>query len=291
LLLAAAYMLTVVVLALEIPLGMTLRRSQESDVTSRILSYTAIVASAINDDLAAIATPNQLLPDPEPAIASVADFAADRSQARMVVVDALGRIVYDTAGQAPAGTQYATGRPEFANVLAQDQGALPDARRGPAEPNGPSMLLITAPVLHDREVIGAVGASLPISELDEGVVRSWVGLVAIGLAVIAVGLVLAWFLARSIARPVERHGRTGSAHRRRDRQCQEVVHQRRQPRQLDLRLGGLLAGETALTLDRLEPQAHAGHRCSELVRGVRDEVALRREVRLERAGHAVEGRG
>jgi len=204
LILSAAYLLTVVVLALEIPLATTLQRFREGDVTSRIVSYTAITASAINDDLAALEKPNPALPDPAAAIKQVADFSADRSHARIVVVDANGNLVYDTAHRVTAGTPYATGRPEFGDVLGHGQGTLPDSRRGPTGPGGPDMQLVTAPVLHDRAVIGAVQGSLPVSELRAGVMRSWIGLGAIGLAVIAVGLILAWVLARSIGRPVER---------------------------------------------------------------------------------------
>jgi signal transduction histidine kinase len=204
LILSAAYLLTVVVLALEIPLATTLQRFREGDVTSRIVSYTAITASAINDDLAALEKPNPALPDPASAIVQIADFSANRSHARIVVVDANGNLVYDTARRVTPGTPYATGRPEFAGVLGHGQGTQPDSRRGPTEPGGPDMQIVTAPVLHDRAVIGAVQGSLPVSELRAGVMRSWIGLGAIGLAVIAVGLILAWLLARSISRPVER---------------------------------------------------------------------------------------
>ncbi len=204
LLLAAAYMLTVVVVALEIPLGATLEKFQHSDVTSRIVSYTAIVASAINDDLAALQTPNPRLLNPRQAIVDVARFAAGKSHARMVVVDAAGLLVYDSANLAPTGSVYAENRPEFLEVLGRPQGALPDSRRAAADPGGPVMQLITAPVLHDRQVIGAVRGSIALSALNDGIVRSWLGLAAIGLAVIAVGILLAWLLARSIGRPVER---------------------------------------------------------------------------------------
>ena len=204
LILSAAYLLTVVVVALEIPLATTLQRFREGDVTSRIVSYTAITASAINDDLAALEKPNPALPNPAAAIAQVADFAADRSHARIVIVDANGNLVYDTAHRGNPGTPYAAGRPEFAEILGHGQGTLPDSRRGPTDPGGPTMQLVTAPVLHNRAVIGAVQGSLPLGELRAGVVRSWIGLGAIGLAVIAVGLVLAWLLSRSIGRPVER---------------------------------------------------------------------------------------
>jgi signal transduction histidine kinase len=207
LLLAAAYMLTVVVVALELPLAITLKNNQEQTVTSSTVSYTAITASAINDDLAAVESPNPDLPNPPSplkAIADVADRAAQRSRTRMVVVDSRGILIYDTRHIVPLGTNYTNTHPEFGQILGQRQGTLPTREKAPAEPGGPTMLLVTAPVLHDRQVIGAVRAEVPISTLNATVGRSWLALAAIGLAVIVVGLILAWFLARSIARPVER---------------------------------------------------------------------------------------
>jgi signal transduction histidine kinase len=211
LLLAAAYILTVTVVALEIPLAITIRSDRTRELQSTILSYTALVASAINDDLAALTTPNPLLPEPTEAIANVADAAAraTRTPARIVVVDAAGRMVHDSAEQVPSGTPYATeDRPELGKVLDQGQGALPDVRIRDSDTMGESLLLVTAPVLHDRGVIGAVRASLPISDLNDRIRRSWLGLAAIGFAVILAGLALARLLAGSIARPVERLERT-----------------------------------------------------------------------------------
>ncbi len=209
LMLAAAYILTVVVIALEIPLAITIARDEHRAIESTIVTYTEIVASAINDDVAAIATPNKALPNPEQAVAQVADFAAQASHARIVVVDANGRLIYDTAHEVAPGSLFATpARPEFAAILSQGQTTLPDRRTRDSESAGEPLLLVTAPVIHDRGVIGAVRASYPTAQVNATIYRSWVAFALIGLSVIVVGLVLAWFLARSIARPVERLERT-----------------------------------------------------------------------------------
>ena len=67
LVLAAAYILTVVVVALEVPVARTLRDSDNKRFESTILNYTALVASRINDDVANFAKPN-----PNPANPAVA---------------------------------------------------------------------------------------------------------------------------------------------------------------------------------------------------------------------------
>jgi signal transduction histidine kinase len=209
LILAAAYILTVVVIALEVPLAITIAREEHQAIESTIVTYTEIVASAINDDVAALAKANEALPNPGRAVAQVAEFAAAKSGARIVVVGADGRVLYDTTREAPVGSLFATSaRPEFAAILSQGQGTLPDVRTRDSETAGEPLLLVTAPVIHNRQVIGAVRASYPMPQVNATIYRSWLGFGAIGLAVIVVGMILAGFLARSIARPVERLERT-----------------------------------------------------------------------------------
>jgi two-component system, OmpR family, sensor kinase len=69
---------------------------------------------------------------------------------------------------------------------------------------GEDLLLVTVPVANDGAVVGALRVSAPLGEVEAGVRQSWLGLVAIGLAVVAAGLVLAWILAGTVARPLER---------------------------------------------------------------------------------------
>jgi two-component system, OmpR family, sensor kinase len=69
---------------------------------------------------------------------------------------------------------------------------------------GEDLLLVTVPVANDGAVVGALRVSAPLGEVEAGVRQSWLGLVLIGLTVIAAGLVLAWILAGTVARPLER---------------------------------------------------------------------------------------
>ena len=69
---------------------------------------------------------------------------------------------------------------------------------------GEDLLLVTVPVTDNGDVIGALRVSAPMGAVDAGVRSSWLALLLIGLVVVAAGLVLAWILAGSIARPVEK---------------------------------------------------------------------------------------
>ena len=65
-------------------------------------------------------------------------------------------------------------------------------------------MLVTVPVTDRGEVIGPLRVSAPLGEVDAGTRSSWLALALIGLAVVTAGLVLAWILAGSLARPVEK---------------------------------------------------------------------------------------
>ena len=63
---------------------------------------------------------------------------------------------------------------------------------------------MTVPVTNLDQTIGALRVSAPMGEVESSVRSSWLALALIGLAVVLAGLVLAWILAGSIARPVEK---------------------------------------------------------------------------------------
>ena len=96
---------------------------------------------------------------------------------------------------------------------------------------------------------------------------------------------------RSTAASPPRRGRRSSprAARRRARKCEEVVHERLEAVELLLGFAAFSPAGPAFGSDRLQPQLDPGQRRPELMRRVRDEVALGAHARAERVGHAVEG--
>jgi signal transduction histidine kinase len=204
LILAATYVLTVVVLALEIPLAITIERNANRDIESTILSHAALVAARINDDVPNAGTDPATPPKPPPAIADIVASTADSTETRIIVTDRFGRVLVDSDGMAVVGTQYATaGRPEFRSVFSVEGGTI-DVRRRPSADLGEDLLLVTVPVVHNREVVGAVRISEELGELRGRIHRSWLGLGLIGLAAILAGLLLAWLMAVALARPMRR---------------------------------------------------------------------------------------
>jgi signal transduction histidine kinase len=213
LVLAAAYLLVVVVLVLEVPLARTLKRRVEQDFANSIVTLSSIVASQINDDIGCIdqaaVTPSEpcTLEDPWTFISTTIQSADGNSEVpiRLVVVDLAGRAVADSDGVAARGELYATPeRPEFARVLGAEGTTTVDVHTRYSDDLGQELLVVTAPIFHDREVAGAVRVTAETATINQQVYRAWLGLALIGLGVIAVGLTLAYFLASSLARPVQR---------------------------------------------------------------------------------------
>jgi signal transduction histidine kinase len=204
LVLAAAYLLSVAVITLEVPLARYVQKAYTNEFEAGVLTNAVLVAARINDDLP-LSGSNPLLPPQPPAvIATIADQTAQATGTRMIVTDALGRLVADSARESPVGTPYATDeRPELLTVLSVPGGQI-DIRRRFSRTLGQDLLYVTVPVVHQREAIGAVRASVSLAALNSRVRRSWLGFGLIGVIVILVGLGLAWFLATTLARPVRR---------------------------------------------------------------------------------------
>jgi signal transduction histidine kinase len=200
LVLAAFYVLTAVVLALVIPLALTVERRAESDFRSAVLGDAAILAARVAD----LVPQASAAPQGRQAvrIAFLAEDSARDAARRVVVVDAAGRVLADSDGQAPRGTPFATEqRPEVRTALFE--GRI-DTRERASETVGDELLLVTVPVVDRERVAGAVRISASQSAIQENVRESWARLAALGAAVIAAGLVLAWLLAVPLSRQIRR---------------------------------------------------------------------------------------
>jgi signal transduction histidine kinase len=208
LLLAAAYLLIVVVVALEVPLGVNIAKRARTELESTLVADASVVAARINDDVPTSGNDPAVPPDPPPFISNqVVLPTAEATDTRIVVTDSLGRVIADSDGEAQIGDQYMTqDRPEFSSVL---DGQI-DVRTRHSDTLDEDLLLVTAPVVHDRSVIGAVRISAPLGEVNDRVRRSLFALAAIGAGVILVGLGLAWLLSYALSRPVRKLAATAT---------------------------------------------------------------------------------
>jgi two-component system, OmpR family, sensor kinase len=192
LVLAAAYLLAAVVIALTVPLALNVDRRATSELESDVVADATVLSGRVA---------NLVRIDAADRLAELIGEATVGAGARTVVVDETGAVLADSDGTEGAGSQFATpGRPEMAAAL----GGTVDVRERHSDTLGEDLLLVTVPVTDRGRVIGALRVSAPMGEVDASVRSSWLALALIGLAVVGAGLVLAWILAGSIAKPVEK---------------------------------------------------------------------------------------
>ncbi len=200
LLLAAFYVLSAVVIALAVPLALTVERRASSDFETATLGDAAILAARVADLVPADAS--QANAAELRAIRDLVDQGVRSGDKRVVVTDAGGRVVVDSTGLARIGVPYASSaRPELREALFR--GRI-DTRRRFSESLGEELLLVTIPVVDQGRVVGAVRVSAGTADVAAGVRASWLRLALLGLAVVVAGLILAWLLARPLVRQIDR---------------------------------------------------------------------------------------
>ncbi len=200
LLIGAAYLVTAVVLALEIPLALNIQRRADSDFQASVLGRAALLSAQVADSVTDAA--NSQTGATPPALTRVVDAASTSSGDRVVVTNVHGVVLADSAGTGTVGTRFATPlRPEFGVALTEGR---VDFRRRYSETAGAELLLVTVPVVDRGKVVGAVRVSAPRNAVIARVHRSWLRLAAIGVAVVLGALVLAWILASTLAGPLAR---------------------------------------------------------------------------------------
>lgn len=203
LVLAAAYLLAVVVIALAVPLALSVDRRATSELESDVVADATVLSGRVANLVRVGADGGQTAADRLDAtdrLDAVVTEATVGAGARTVVVDLGGEVLADTGGAAP-GTPFATPeRPELGVAL---DGSV-DVRQRHSDTLGDDLLVVSVPVTDRGDVIGALRVSASMTEVESSVHSSWLALSLIGLAVVAAGLVLAWILAGSMARPVEK---------------------------------------------------------------------------------------
>ncbi len=187
LLAAFAYVLILVIVALKIPLILNVSRRVDAEVKAEAAAGAQLVAASAAGELED--GDNRVL-------TRIAEQAAEESGGRVLVVDRQGRVVADSAGQ----TGNYGDRQEIRAAL---EGGVSQGRRF-SETLGESLLFTAVPVVVEGDVGGAVRVTQSVDAIDRRVRRDVLGLIGIGLIALVLGLAFAWFLAGTLARPLQR---------------------------------------------------------------------------------------
>jgi signal transduction histidine kinase len=183
-----SYILLAVIIALAIPLAIRLANRG----TQELASDTLITAQTLGAYVGA-----ENIDRPE-ALARIADAAPSEIE-RIVVTDLNGKVVYDSDGTA-TGENFANGlRPEIDKALAGD----PVAEVRYSATDGHDNMYAAAPII-DEQIVGAIRLTRSAQEVSDATRRTWIGLGLVGLAGLVAGIVLAFGLASSLARPLQR---------------------------------------------------------------------------------------
>lgn len=178
------------IVALEVPLGVTLRDRVDAEVRSQASSQADVVAATASDSV---------VPPRRGQLEPLLSGAARAARGRALVVDRRGRVLADSAGAGSRGADY-SGRPEIAHALSGET----DQRERHSDTLDEDILATAVPVVHRGHTVGAVRITQSVAAVDRAVRRSTVGLVAIGVLVLLAGLGAALLIAGQIAGPLRR---------------------------------------------------------------------------------------
>ena len=191
LVLAFGYVLLFAIIALEVPLTLNFSRRVDSEIKAEASAGAQGVAAAASGRLS----------DPT-SLGALAREQARRLGGRVIVVDPAGRVLVDSDGAAARGTPYAS-RPEIAQALG---GATSQGTRHSDSLNAD--LLTAVPIVDAGRAAGAVRLTQSVKAVHDEVRRDVLALLALGAAVLALGLGLAWTIAGSLSRPLRGLART-----------------------------------------------------------------------------------
>jgi len=150
-------------------------------------------------DLVAATAEDLLAPAYRRQLQTVVATAAKSVRGRILVVDAAGRVLVDSAGPAQVGSSYEA-RPEIETALA----GHPVQVQRASHTLGQEILATAVPIVHNAQPVGAVRVTQSVSAVNDAVRRALLGLAAVGAVVLALGLAAGALIAAQVARPMRR---------------------------------------------------------------------------------------
>lgn len=182
-------MLLLALIALGVPLAVSLRDRVDAEVRGQARSQADVVAASSSE---------LLDPAQRPALRNLVHVSADSVRGRVIVVDSRGRLLADSAG-APSGRSYAD-RPEVRAAL---NGHGEQITRD-SKTLGTSILATSAPVLGQGQVEAAVRITQGVAAVKGAVKTAILDLAALAGIVLLLGLAAGAVVASQIARPIRR---------------------------------------------------------------------------------------
>jgi two-component system, OmpR family, sensor kinase len=184
------YVLLLAIIALGVPLAINLSARVHAEVRTQAQAQADLLAATAADLLGV---------SQRQALATLARTASGSVRGRILVVDARGRVLADSAGPAQLGASY-DNRPEIESALSGHPVQVQRASRT----LGQDILATAVPILHGGRPAGAVRVTQSIAAVHSAVRRAQFVVVLIGLIVLALGLAAGAVIAAQVGRPIGR---------------------------------------------------------------------------------------
>jgi signal transduction histidine kinase len=182
--------LLLAMIALGVPLAVSLRDRVDSEVRGEARSQADVVA----------ATAAELLdPSQRRGLQRLVRVSAQTVRGRVIVVDRRGRVVADSAGGSTAGAGYAN-RPEVAAAL----GGRGEQIQRHSNTLGEEILATAVPIVHGNGTAGAVRITQSVAAVHRAVRSAILDLALLGGVVLLLGLAAGALVAQRVAQPIRR---------------------------------------------------------------------------------------
>ena len=187
--LGMAYVLVLAIVAFEVPLALSLSRRVHAEVRSQARNQSDVLAATATDLVGS---------SDRAGLQALVQRVARSVRGRVIVVDSRARVLADSANAARLHTLF--DRPEIDDALTGQAAQLTRTSSTLRE----RILATTTPIYRGGKVAGAVRVTQSVEATDRAVRRVVLNLVAVGIAVLLVGLIAGAVIARAIAGPMKR---------------------------------------------------------------------------------------
>jgi two-component system, OmpR family, sensor kinase len=182
--------LVLAVVSLGVPLALSLRDRVNAEVHSQALSQ-ADVTAALSSDL--------VNPPSTRELEALARSSGDSVRGRVLIVNARGQVLADSAGPSTLGSSYIS-RPEIAAAL---RGRAVQTQRA-SHTLGENILATAVPVVRGGRAVGAVRVTQSVSAVQHAVRSTIAKLALVTGTVLLLGLLAGGLIARQVALPIRR---------------------------------------------------------------------------------------